>query len=761
MVGVFLATVVPLQSVDAQQRLSEPGRSALDEIVVTARKREENMQDVAISMSVVSGAVLQDTGIANLLTLAPTVPNFHHAESQSGNDQIFIRGIGSGVNFGFENSVGQVLDGIFFGRARFGRSLFMDLERVEILKGPQGALVGKNTTAGVLNIITAKPTDDFQAYILPVWEFQGDEGYSVEGAVSGPLREGLRGRVAFRWDDRDGYFFNRFTNEKEMQREELYARGILEFDLSDTTKVQVLYQFGDQQRLGRHRELGQCTPAFAQLVAPFQEDCEINFTNSTVRLEQGVRLPQVTDTKSNVVAMTLNWDTDVGTLTSLTGYADYTLSDVWDSDSLSIEATTLRASESYEQVSQEIRLVSSENNTVDYIVGAFYMKSKQATRFKLDFNQNGPVPIFPVLPQPLRARDNRFTDTDTQTVAAFSELNWHLSPLWTASAGIRYTDERKTADNRKFATTLYTDEPRPQPPGGPAANSHSVSGERSVQQWSPNAVLRFRPADTAMVYASISRGFKGGGFDNQLSAPSQTIAEETFEFDDEKVTAYELGGKLRFPEVDFELSAALFKSDVTGVQVSASVNEGGGVLFKVGNAASARTQGVEIDFRWVPVERLLISGAAAYLDAKFGDYRDAPCYAAQTIAQGCVNNVQDLSGRELQYSPTWKLSVDGTYRMPLSAHLNLAMFTRLYYTGEHALALSLDPRLVQDAFLKWDASIGLSSSDDRWRLMLMGQNLTNRTTTNFGNTGAGGAGDSYFFFTAPPRSIALQGRFSF
>lgn len=751
--GVNLPVALAQQDQDAES-------SSLEEIVVTARKREESLQDVAISISVVSGEFLQESNIAKLENLAPTIPNFHHSESVAGNDQLFIRGIGSGVNFGFENSVGQVFDGFFFGRSRFGRALFMDLERVEILKGPQGALIGKNTTAGAINITSAKPTDEFMAYVIPTWEFEGDEGYSLEGALSGPFDDTVKGRLAFRWEDKDGYYDNLVTGEEEMSRQEIYLRGILDFDVSDTFRASVLYQYGKQERRGRNRELGKCTPAFAAVIAPTGDDCEFNYTNSLVRLENGVRLPSVNDTESNLAGLTLDWDTALGTVTSLTGFAKYNLSDDWDSDLLSPEAVTLHVDETWDQMSQEIRLVSTGDNAIDYIVGAYYLDTDHSTRFRLDFNQNGPVPIFPVLPPALRARNNRFTDEDGQTLAGFAELTWHVAERWDLIGGIRYTDEDKDAHNREFATVVYTDTPRPQPPGGPAANSHDVFGDRSVSQWTPNGVIQFRPTDNAMLYASVSSGFKGGGFDNMLSG-NQAYAEATFEFDDEEVLAYEVGGKFDFPEARFQLNAAMFYTDISDVQVSTLLAEGAGLLFKVGNAASATTQGVEVDFRWLPIERLRISGAVGYLNAEFDEYPDAPCYSLQTVAQGCVNGVQDLSGGELQYSPDWKVNLDGSYTWPVSSALEFTVFTRVYYTDDQALALDLDPQHYQDSFAKWDASLILASQDKRWRVSLIGQNLTDELTANFANDGAGPPGASSFFFASPPRSIALQARIEY
>ena len=303
--------------------------SELEEIIVTARKKEESLMDVPISVSVVSGSVVQDGNIGKLENLAPTLPNFHHSEAVSGNDQVFMRGVGSGVNFGFENSVGQVFDGIFFGRARYGRALFMDLDRIEVLKGPQGALIGKNTTAGAINITSARPTEEFEAYLAPTWEFEGDDGPTIEGAISGPLSDQLRGRVAFRYEDRDGYIKNLTRDTEEMQREEVAIRAQFEVDLAEGLDARLLFQYSDQTREGRPVELGNCTPGFANLLSRFGDDCEWNRTNSRVLLQHGVEQESASDTETWLAGLTIDWDTPLGILTSVSAFSRYETKDHW------------------------------------------------------------------------------------------------------------------------------------------------------------------------------------------------------------------------------------------------------------------------------------------------------------------------------------------------------------------------------------------------------------------------------------------------
>ena len=754
---MVLALATPESGISVAQEDSTAG-SLIEEIVVTARKREENELDVPIAISLVSGDDVRESNIAKLEDLAPTMPNFHHSEAVSGNDQIAVRGIVSGVNFGFENSVGQVFDGAYFGRARYGRSLFMDLERIEVLKGPQGALIGKNTTAGAINYTSAKPTETFEAYVAPTWESEGDEGFALEGAVSGPLGDRVRARLSFREEERDGYVRNLTRDTTEMSRQETYIRGQLAVDFTDNLSANLLYQAGEQIRQGRPVEVGNCEPFFAALLSRVGEDCTWNLTNSRVLLVHGVEEQSRTDTNTQLGILTIDLETEIGAFTSLTSYSQYDTKDFWDSDSIAFEGASLQIKEDYEQISQEFRLTSTGDNIVDYVVGMHYVDVEQTTRFAIDFNFKGPPPL-PMFPPPLRARNNRWTDQTSDTVAVFGEAIWNLSEQWRLTAGLRYTSEDKQARHREFATVLYTDTPRPQPPGGPARNRHDVSGERSEDQTTPSLVLQWYPNERTMLYGKVSTGFKGGGFDHQLSG-NQAIAEARFEFFDEEVTAYEVGGKFRFPDRGVQINAAAFSSQFEDLQVSTLVPEAG-TVFRVGNAASATTQGVEADIRWSPIQNLRFTFAGAYLNAEYDDYTDAPCYGGQTLALGCVDGNQNLSGKTLQYAPELAFNLEGRYAWPITPTLELTILGRAYFNDRQALALDLDPKTWSDEFWKYDASIGLAERNGRWRVSLIGRNLSDELTANFSNDGPGPDGASVFYFSHPPRSLSMQAQFNF
>ncbi len=252
-------TIASLPVATAQGQ--DDGPRVLDEITVTAAYREQGLQDVPVSISAVTGDVMTASAIQKAEDIQFLVPNFTLTETGIGTNA-FVRGIGSGINQAFEQSVGTYVDGVYFGRAQQWRAPFLDLERVEVLRGPQSILFGKNSVAGALNITTAKPTDEFEGSFLGSYEFEDDESI-IEGIVSGPISDRVRYRVAARTRDLDGYMFNLTTQKEEPNREDWVVRGTLEFDVSDALTATLKAEVGEFEVTGRHIEIINEEPAIA------------------------------------------------------------------------------------------------------------------------------------------------------------------------------------------------------------------------------------------------------------------------------------------------------------------------------------------------------------------------------------------------------------------------------------------------------------------------------------------------------------------
>jgi outer membrane receptor protein involved in Fe transport len=696
-----------------------------------------------------------------LQELAPTMPGLFVNEGV-GLDSMHIRGVGSGINFGFEQMVGQVIDGFFYGRSRFSRVQFLDIERVEILKGPQGALIGKNTSAGVINITSAGPTEEFTAWIMPTYEFEGDEGTTVEGAISGPLSDTLKGRFAYRYDDRDGYVENTTSGQGEPAIDDWSGRTTLLWEPSGTIDITARWMRGRFDRNGKTDQLSQCNAFMLGFLAAngvTGEDCTANLTTSVLATKNGVGNFNNSTTTLDTVGVTINWDLGGHTLTSLTGYAQYEYSDEIEGDRSPVEFFSVTMSEDYEQWSQELRLASSLAGRVDYVAGLFYQHTEQVTDFGINLNMASMLGA----PSPVGFSTLTITDQKVDSVAVFGQATWHLSDEWGVTLGGRFTSEDKEASQQEFPVLLYTRTPMTVPPPGlPPLNSHNIAQNRTEDNFSPMFDLQWTPNDDIMIYGSIRRGFKGGGFDHMLDA-SQADADDQFQFEDEDVTAYEIGAKLTLADGAAQLNLASFRNEFEDMQVSALVNTLSGIaVFNVGNAASATTQGFEIDARWRPSKNLTLFGAMAYLDAEYNQYDGAACYAGQTVAQGCVNGVQAMDGKTLPYASEWAGVANAEYVWSLPGDLALIGFVQAVYASEYSLVPNLDPNSWQESNWKYDARLTLTNlASNKWDLSLVGRNLGDEITSSHGDEMPFIFVGSYFRYIDPPRSIAFQGTWRF
>ncbi len=763
-VRIYSPEAPPPAAGNESARVDGQSNFSLEEVIVTARKREESLQDVPIAVAVVQGETLRANGIENLQQLSTMVPNFYVAESFVG-DSMFVRGIGSGQNnLGFEQAVGQVVDGYFYGRSRFSRVSFLDVERVEVLKGPQGSLIGKNTTAGAINITTARPTDEFSARLSGAYEWEGAEGYTVEGALSGPISDNWRGRVAFNYNDKDGFLKNTTTGEDDVSVDDLVARVALAWDATGNLDFLFQAQYGDIDHEGGNNQYSYCDFESQQVptapvnvnftrifnsIAP--DDCKANYERTGTAAKHGVNV-ESKKSEFDTYTMTINWRLGDYTLTSLTGYASYDYRDLQDGDRTAVDLVTVDTfgtlpefGEDYEQVSQEFRLSFASSEKYDYVVGLYYLDKEQTTDYTVHFANIAGEAI------------TRTTETNEEgtTYAAFGQFTYHFNDAWDMTLGGRYTYEEKDARSVQFPRELYTNNPSDCTlPAAGACFRHDIQDDFDEDDFSPSLSLQWRPTDDTMYYASVSRGFKAGGYDHLLVANEQTdiAITERFRFDSEEVTAYELGAKMTLADGRAQLNGALFRSEFDDLQLGGFLNSTE-VINIVTNAGSAISQGVEADLRWRPIQQLTLFAAIAYLDTTYDEYDDAPCYTLQTV--GCENGRQDLSGEKLQFSADWKGTASAEYVWQLSNNLELTGFVLVSYTDDFPLQADLDPKLFQDNYTKIDARLTLSNAENSWELSLIGHNLNDKATSNYGDDVPGQAGSVWRSMDAP-RAYSLQ-----
>ena len=714
--------------------------AVLEEIVVTAQKREQSLQDVPVSVSVVSGESMRGFSINRMEEMTASLPNVTVAENAT-QDSLTIRAIGSGANHGFEQSAGTFVDGIYYGRGRSSRSPLLDVERVEVLKGPQGVLFGKNTIAGALNITTRKPTDEFVGFIGADYFFEDNESHSVTGIVSGPMSDSMAGRLVARFANSSGYVENTATGSDEPETEEVLLRGTLVLDAIDNLDVTIKAGYSKHEVDGRHMQLveGGTHRATYESIDPDYEqklDYKRQVNNSIFGADYD-------NTDAYNLSATINYQMENSTLVAVTAFVGYDYdNNIPANFAANVDTATKRYEEEHEQFSQELRLQSDSNNSLEYIVGLYY-QTETIDHFQ-DFLFDTVQSVADgFVPPSWRGKSQFDLEQETDSLAAFGQLTWHGGERFRATLGLRFTDDDKSIDFKQ--TTTWTVGPLPFP-------TRTVDDDRNDNEWTPSLNVQFDALEDVMLYAGLSRGFKSGGFDFESGG----------QFEDETVVAWEAGMKSRLADGAVELNVAVFSSEFEDLQVSAW----NGTSFVTGNAAESETQGLEMDIRWQIDENWMLSGALAYLDAEYSDFPAATCTAAQQTRYNsetgdrATNCSQNLSGMELQFAPEWAgtLSLDYLHG-GLGNGLELAARVGLDYSDAYFAALDLDPISEQDAYTKVHARIQITS-EAGWSVALVGKNLTDEKTTTWVNDVPFRRG-AFFGSIDPPRTIGVQVQYEF
>jgi len=777
-----LAAVAPFIAHSPKAIATEDNSFVLEEIIITAQKRDQSMQDVPISVAAMPGDTIQNKGLTKLEDISGSIPSLHVGEAQV-TSQIFIRGIGSGVNAGFEQSVGTYVDGIYYGRGRQSRGTLFDIQRVEVLKGPQGTLFGKNTIAGAMNIITADPTDELEGFVSALYEFEHDETI-MEGVFSGPLNDSLSARLSLRWSEmNEGWIRNSWRHDGEPQSETQMARLGLRWtpteDLEALTKITI----NNFEQEGRNSELTDVNgfypggDSMAALLAPFGE----------IGKKDGKRLVGGTegtlfdrDESDNDIAsylITVNYNLGEHTLTSVTGYTEYDFTDAQDNDVTPFDILAMESEEDYEQFSQEIRITSPLDQTLDYILGAYYQRDNLDTTQFINTNlldlQPGP-PIF----------SSRLANMsqDTESWAVFAQLTWNISETVRTTLGLRYAEDEKEVE-QEMRLTEFANPNSPlatlSPPASGVASGavqvslwesdlgsfeHVINADRKEEHFTPAISVQWDITPEVMLYTSVSTGYKGGGFDAYFGRSSGIFssAPDGFEFEDEEVIAYEFGAKATLLNGAAELNVALFYNEFDDVQVSTF---DGGLSLRVGNAAETVVEGLELDGRWRLTESLTTSFSLAYIDAYYDTFKTAQCYVNQSPNQ-CFDRdgnglpEQDLSGKSLQFSPDWSAHINFEYVLSLADSLELITSLDVSHSDEYAIAADLDPRFVQEAFTKVDLRVALTESNGSWELAFIGKNLTDEDSSTWANDTPLANGSGYRHIDRL-RSYAVQGTYRF
>ncbi|MBH0112001.1 TonB-dependent receptor [Novosphingobium sp. YJ-S2-02] len=774
-------------TVDAQKGSDARPAGGLNEIIVSARKRQETSQDVPVAVTAISAETIDRYDLTSIEKVAASMGQLTVGRNSTGSGaQITLRGIGTAPSsIGIEQSVAVVVDGVYYGQGRIINEGFFDASSIEVLKGPQALFFGKNATAGVINIATNDPTPVFEASARMGYEFKSDTVYG-EGIVSTPLNDTTGVRLAIRASSMSGGYFTNGGQElpyvttdratgtpvatshvqpvgpRDVPGEkEIMGRLTLKSELTDalTATVKASYSRTKVNNPASNRVAYEC----ADGATWFNESlsCGKNFVvyNNDMPADIAATIPgagdgsQFNKYESWGVTGTLEYAGDNFTVTSVTNYQKNRNRLLVDGDFSSGSAGVTFAVEDskWHAFSSELRVLTDFDFPLNAMIGGLYQDTR---RDFLQYVVNGGAENSAVSDPSYRYADFvKDSYTDGKTLAAYGQAILTVTDAIEATGGIRYTHETKDSEfvQPYAANALF-------------APGVVVAADQTFDNWSPEATLRWQPARDINLFVSYKTAYKSGGFSNS-GINSILASADNFTFGPEKAKGFEGGIKSTLFDRQLRLNLIGYTYKYTNLQIDffdATV-----FAFNTVNAGAVRTKGIELEAEYAPYAApgLTVRGSLNYNHARYEDFL-APCYSGQTIAEGCSlpNRFQDLSGTETAMAPTWTGTFGVSYDTEIADDTRLSLSADSKYSDSYLPSGFGNPYSRQDAYLTLDASAKVSFGE-HWDLALIGKNLTNRFIatgvvdgpgTGSGTGTAAGIHADQIGLISLPRSVRLQ-----
>lgn len=706
--------------------------AGLEEIIVTAQRRAESLQNVPIAISAFTEETLERSRIETMEEIVTRTPGFTMTAFNAGQPRLFIRGIGSTDDGAAQdNSVAVFVDDVYIGRGAGQAPEIYDLARVEVLRGPQGTLYGRNVVGGVVHLISAAPEEEARA--------QGEitagrfDALEIKGMATGAISENLAARVSFVTINRSGYAHNILLDEELEDREFFGVRGQLLWEPSDVLEVRLAADYSDhsdngQSRKGRTGDFGP---------APFGSVTDVLSTDD----------PRVSETPRDTfqevelggVSARIQWSTPIGTLTSVSAYRESD-SDIQDaftgigSPPYLVLDTRNREFENAEQLSQEIRLAwESPGRRFNGVAGIYYL-SEDVDRVEISDLESVIGELLPSVLGGLLGSSGSFQMAENTSLGLFASTDYAFSDRWSVTLGARYS-----RDDKDIATEV-----RELRDGGggefgfiaaPPLEEFSIANDDDWGAFTPSFSVQYQATDDHNLYFSASRGFKSGGFQGQ--APTARAAETPF--DPEFAWNYEIGAKTSWFGDRFIANAALFFTDYEDLQVrqNAATPDNPLPVLRITNAAEAEATGLELEFNARPVAALDIWGSLSLLDTEFKNFVD--------------NAGRDVSGNNMLFAPEVQYNVGLQYNGTVSE--DTAWFGRVEYRwqDEYFDDPANLPVHNHESYGLLDAALGVSFAEGRWELNLWGKNLTDEL---YATHNIPFLGDRFLTF-GPPRTYGV------
>ncbi|MDA5194139.1 TonB-dependent receptor [Govanella unica] len=704
--------------------------TGFEEIVVTAQRREQNLQDVPISIKAMSGEQLQALQITKAADISALTPGLFASGSRGDSNPIFaIRGIGLNDSFSNNNpTVGVYIDEVVQPfTPLLGFALF-DIERVEVLKGPQGTLYGRNTTGGAINFISKKPTQNLDAYASA--SYSRFNRLDLEGAVGGGLSDTLAVRVSGKTTQQSGgWQTNDVTGEKIGDKDSKALRAQILWTPTDNFEMLLkgdLFKDRSDQQLREHVGYYQRGAAFGTpcqgAILGFRDENNcvdaLGYSNTNpdrrhVANSEVYGHESITTAKD--LALNMKWDLGNVVLTSVTGYTDYNRVAGDDSDGSPLIQLDSQFTDDIKAFSQELRLASNNSGPVTWVVGGFYSWDRI----------NGDV---------LQALDDHFFHTrvdtswkqTTNSYALFGQAEWQFADKWRLTGGLRYTNERKSFAYDSIDLNPYGDSTLPMPVAG-------INDKLKQDNVSGKIGLDFQAADDLLLYASASKGFKSGGFKGAIAFN----AAELEPFRGENLYAYEVGAKSTLFDGRLQLNAAAYYYDWKDFQAFVTEIRAGGInVIVLNNAGDARVYGLELEATARPVDGLTVQASANVMNTKVRKIN--PAVEA------------DYLGNQLANSPEFALSGLVRYQLPIEAQgFGSYVLVDGSYRSNVYYSINNRGQSAQKGYVLLNARVAVTSLDNRWEFAVWGRNLTNKLYVSNSYDNYGGIFPSQNFLGDP------------
>lgn len=716
----------------------------IENVVVTAQRREQSLQEVPVAVNNLSADLLQDAGATDLLNIQHLIPSLTMDQNKGPGFATFrIRGIGNLGNIpNFESAVGLFVDGAYRSKSGLGVGELVDVDRIEVLRGPQSTLFGRNVTGGLISVITKRPTEEFEGF-FETRAADNDE-LAFSGSISGPLADNVQGRLSGMSVSRDGTFYDGFQQADKNDKDTTAVRGQLAFQPSDRTTILLIGGYTEKsvECCAPDVDMGGTSTLLSTIVTGGQFALDTDPMNGVIQQNNTYTY----DLEASEITLSIDYEFDAFTFSSLTSYDEYEIVSALDAEQTLLDLGLFNDDQEADTFTQEFRLTSTSDTNFDWILGASYYENSfsrgtvdPAGAPLLTLGSHWPLVSAQAPGSP---GDTSFFESanDTENYSVFAQGNWHVGDRVTLGAGIRWFDEEKSIGIRSVANfavfpsfVLAFGVPVP------------VDTKRDTDQLVWNLTAQYQATDETMLYASVSQGAKGGGYNGTWGA--LTVAQR--EFADEEVLSFEIGVKTSLADNRVTLNANIFHSDFDNFQNASFL----GTAFLVSNAESVVSQGIELDILALVSEWLTVDFSYTYLDAEYDKFTNGPC------APPAVGNC-DLSGRTMPFAPGDRLHLGllGTWDAGDGELYARADYT---WTGDTDTDSALDPRSLQESYGLLNGRIGWRN--DRWDVSAWATNATDERIATLSSPQSlfGGLDAGRQVFLNDPRSYGLTARINF